>query len=367
MTPTPDKSSWLERLFEVSHGKGRQLGSMEGLRGLAVFMVFLVHYVTLAKPWLAPASLSARFADAFHNIGNTGVDLFFVLSGYLIYGTLIRKPYVLRNYFFRRFQRIYPAFLAVFALYFVLSWLYPVYSKISWGHPEAALIYVIQNLLLLPGMFAIEPVITVAWSLSYEVFYYLAVPTLIGSLRLRTWSRSNRLMLFLVMAIAAAAYCAATGATQIRLVMFIAGILLYELLEDEKYPRVDGLGLAALVLGLLSIEFLVQGPLRFVVLFVSFLVLCYAAFGCNGLVCRMFCWTPLRWLGNMSYSYYLIHGLALKIAFDLLSRLVPGRSDWIMEYWLLLPPMFMATLLPATLLFATIEKPFSLATSTVRR
>ena len=94
MTQTLARSGWLERLFEVSHGKGRQLRSMEGLRGLAVFLVFLVHYVTLAKPWLAPASFSTRVADGLHNIGNTGVDLFFVLSGYLIYGSLIRKPYI---------------------------------------------------------------------------------------------------------------------------------------------------------------------------------------------------------------------------------------------------------------------------------
>ncbi len=361
MTQTLDRSSRLERLFEVSHGKGQQLRSMEGLRGLAVFMVFVVHYVTLAKPWLAPSSLSARFADALHNIGNTGVDLFFVLSGYLIYGTLIRRPYVLRKYLSRRAQRIYPAFLAVFALYFVLSWLFPIHSKIPWGQPGAALIYVAQNLALMPGMFPIEPIITVAWSLSYEVFYYLAVPVLIGSLKLRAWKRRNRMALFLAMAVVLTAYCAMTGTTQIRLVMFIAGILLFEILEDETLPRFDGLGLVALVSGMLAIELLVEGPVRFVVLFVSFLGLCYGAFGCKGVVYGMFCWKPLRWLGNMSYSYYLVHGLALKIAFDLLSRAVPGQGVWVTGYWLMFPAMFMLTLVPATVLFATVEKPFSLA------
>src|SRR5262244_2354960 len=83
---------WLAERFELTRGdKGHNVGSMEGLRGFAVFLVFLVHYVTLIDPWIASASSLASFARALHSIGNAGVDLFFVLSGYLIYGSLISR------------------------------------------------------------------------------------------------------------------------------------------------------------------------------------------------------------------------------------------------------------------------------------
>jgi peptidoglycan/LPS O-acetylase OafA/YrhL len=144
--------------------------------------------------------------------------------------------------------------------------------------------------------------------------------------------------------------------------MFVAGILLFETLESGLFPRIDTLGLVALVVGMVLIDRAAFGPGRFVVLFVSFFLLCYASFRSEGLTNRLFCWTPLRWLGNMSYSYYLIHGLALKAAFLVLARIAEPIGAWgAAGCWSLLPPMFVITLVPAGLLFALVEKPFSLA------
>lgn len=350
----------LRALFEVGHGGHRQIRSMEGLRGLAVFLVFLVHYVTLLEPWLARETLTWAVAARLRGIGHAGVDLFFVLSGYLIYGTLIVKVRPVLPYLRRRMERIYPAFLAVFALYLVLSWLFPQESKLP-PDPGAAAAYVVANLLLLPGLFPIEPMITVAWSLSYELFYYLAMPTLIAALRLRHWTSPQRLLLFLALALAGLAWARWLGAGHVRLVMFVSGILLFETLEHWARPRLDKIGLVALVAGLVAFDQLPAGPARYAVLFVAFFVLCHAAFRSDGRTARLFCWTPLRWLGNMSYSYYLVHGLALKAAFLVLGRLLPPTAAWEGPgFWALLPLLFGLTLVPSALLFAYVERPFSL-------
>ena len=75
---------WLTQRFELSRGGGdHNVRPMEGLRGFAVFLVFLVHYATLISPWIAQPSALFNVATALHTIGNAGVDLFFVLSGYL--------------------------------------------------------------------------------------------------------------------------------------------------------------------------------------------------------------------------------------------------------------------------------------------
>jgi exopolysaccharide production protein ExoZ len=357
---------WLTQRFELSRGGGaHNVRPMEGLRGFAVFLVFLVHFVTLVQPWIEQQAALLQFAAAVHTIGNTGVDLFFVLSGYLIYGSLIGRAQPFLRFMSRRVERIYPAFTAVFVIYVLLSLLVPAQSKIpaSFG---AGLLYLLENFLLLPGLAPIEPLITVAWSLSYEMFYYLAIPLIIALLKLRERSVAWRVAFFALLALAIAAYCAVNGG-HVRLVMFIAGILLFEAVGRARVPTPGAaLGLASLAVGLACTLLPVQGSAGFTlkigILFVTFFVLCLACFRSpQSWLARSFSWTGLRWLGNMSYSYYLLHGLALNVAFRALSFVLPpGDYGWGL-FWLLLPPMFVVTLAPTALLFLVIERPFSLA------
>jgi peptidoglycan/LPS O-acetylase OafA/YrhL len=70
-----------------------------------VFLVFLVHYISLSRPLVARNSALETFASAVHTMGNTGVDLFFVLSGYLIYGSLMARPRPFVRFMSRRIER----------------------------------------------------------------------------------------------------------------------------------------------------------------------------------------------------------------------------------------------------------------------
>ena len=89
--------------------------------GYAGLLVFLVHHHTLFGGYLPPAGLVFKTSAFLHTIGNSGVDLFFVLSGYLVYGQIIRKPLSYWTFLRRRVARIYPAFLAVFVVYLCLA------------------------------------------------------------------------------------------------------------------------------------------------------------------------------------------------------------------------------------------------------
>ena len=71
----------LKEKLELDHGGHSPLLSMEGLRGIAVFLVFLVHYSALIKPWVGGES--TFLANLIHGLGNIGVDLFFVSWSYL--------------------------------------------------------------------------------------------------------------------------------------------------------------------------------------------------------------------------------------------------------------------------------------------
>jgi exopolysaccharide production protein ExoZ len=75
----------------------------------------------------------------------------------------------------------------------------------------------------------------------------------------------------------------------------------------------------------------------------------------------------VRWLGNMSYSYYLLHGLALKACFIVLAKALPVSHYGSWLFWALLPLMFGLTLIPTALLFLAVERPLSLAPNRARR
>lgn len=356
---------WRARLELGRVTNATNLRPMEGMRGVAVLLVFLVHYATLVSPWVPAGSPMARLLGAVHAVGNVGVDLFFVLSGCLIYGSLIEAKPRLGRYLWRRVRRIYPAFLAVFALYLALALGLGRGERIP-NEPLAGTLYVLENLLLLPGLLPIEPLITVAWSLSYEFFFYLLVPVVIAVADLRSRGRRWRMgFLALVTGLALAGFALWGG--PVRMTMFLAGMLLHEMLRCGWGWR-PGAGLVAGLLALAVPLVPAPGPawqaLRVGLIFLGFLGLCLAALRWpDEALGRALSWTPLRWMGNISYSYYLLHGLALQIFFAGLTRLLPasaGGGQWAAP--LLLLPAWLFTLPICLALFLAIERPFSLVT-----
>ena len=99
------------------------------------------------------------------------------------------------------------------------------------------------------------------------------------------------------------------------------------------------------------------------VLFLGYGFTVFCALGANHLLSHIFQWAPLRWLGNMSYSFYLTHGLPMHVVAMLVAR--THVETWVLGKQLLfiallLPVAFLSTCLCATVLFLLVEKPFSL-------
>ncbi|MDB6024377.1 MAG: hypothetical protein JWM68_600 [Verrucomicrobiales bacterium] len=352
---------------------------MEGLRGLAVLFVFLVHYHALFSGGIAEGSLTYHVSRCLSSIGHTGVDLFFVLSGYLIYGAVVSKPTNYPKFMKRRIQRIYPTFLCVFGIYLLISLVMPAENKIPKGLSQGA-IYLAQNLFLLPGMFDIVPFITVAWSLSYELFFYLFIPVVVAVLSMRRWPGFRRAIFFITGTAVLTVYCWITVFPHLRLIMFVAGILLYETIQSLKLAnrlsRQTELFLLFAIVGVFVINHFLSNLsllhiyeeggtgkywriVRQLLLFITFFTLTWACFTSRGLFKTLFSFTPLRWLGNMSYSYYLVHGLALKGVLIVLRKAAFFGNSTVM-FWMLLPIAMVVTLIISTLLFVLVEKRFSL-------
>src|SRR5579862_2112977 len=97
----------------------RSIPSLDGLRACSVAMVIVSHYLAYGS--------DPRFRfPKISWLGFSGVDVFFVISGFLITGLLVRESdktgnISLRNFYFRRFFRIFPPFY-VFMLVIAILW-----------------------------------------------------------------------------------------------------------------------------------------------------------------------------------------------------------------------------------------------------
>jgi peptidoglycan/LPS O-acetylase OafA/YrhL len=209
------------------------------------------------------------------------------------------------------------------------------------------------------------------------------LPVLVLGFGLRRWSAARRVVFCcgvaaVYLAVWWTAY-AATGAAwpvRFRLVTFVFGVGMYELLHSDWWKEPHGRkgelwALALLTVALAASYQLNVGnlaaldpPLRILleVLAVSlgFTTFLVYAIGHSGWIQRALVWTPLRWLGNMSYSYYLVHLAALHGAALVLPRVLPFSAVEPIPYIVAASASFGITAVAAVVLFVTVERPFSL-------
>ncbi len=160
--------------------KPARLTSIEAARGLAATAVVLYHVARhLDKAYGLPGLMS------LFQFGHAGVDLFFVISGFIIlfvHFEDIGRPGHLSHYLSRRFTRILPIYWVALGVTVALS--------VTGGHHLPSLPAFAWSAFLLPSH--AEPLLGVAWTLQYEVVFYAAFCVLIvdrraGLLLLLAW------------------------------------------------------------------------------------------------------------------------------------------------------------------------------------
>ncbi|GEM_PF-564797 len=137
-----------------------------GLRGLAAMMVLLAHILGgTAKHIYAQNDAYVQGIAGAWALGTFGVELFFIISGYVILPSAMR--YGAQQFALRRFLRLYP-------LFFVLSLFFIALNAITNAYPALnSTKAVISGLLFINLFTGTEQLTPNAWSLTYEVIFYL--------------------------------------------------------------------------------------------------------------------------------------------------------------------------------------------------
>jgi peptidoglycan/LPS O-acetylase OafA/YrhL len=168
----------------------RRIPELDGMRGMAIIVCLFFHYVTIAIVARPPELLG--YVHTTTRILWAGVDLFFVLSGFLIGGILLdarTSPNYFSTFYIRRFCRILPIFflfsiLVGIAYHFV----YPAFgAPVDWifagNVPWYANLSFAQNFWMAKLNTVGPPILAITWSLAVEEQFYLALPIIIRFVR----------------------------------------------------------------------------------------------------------------------------------------------------------------------------------------
>jgi peptidoglycan/LPS O-acetylase OafA/YrhL len=173
-------------VMEVGMASSGRIPELDGLRGLAVLLVVLHHFIPVQD-----AESHAGFVtslESFFHVGWTGVDLFFVLSGFLIGGILLdtrESPRYFRTFYIRRIHRIFPLYYLWIGVYFLIAYTPLVrHADVLAIAPDRWFIipvygFFLQNLAWSHGMSYSTPWLSTLWSLALEEHFYLVAPLVI--------------------------------------------------------------------------------------------------------------------------------------------------------------------------------------------
>ena len=153
-----------------------KLDSIQALRGLAALLVALYHCAGIQKESLDPSrTTEISLLSGFWDRGYAGVDLFFVISGFIMVYVTHDKTYNIKDigrFLYNRVTRIYPlwwVFALLMALYFLIS--YGQAAPPDRSSEINSLGYLIKSLLLIPQHHM--PILGVGWTLIHEVYFYI--------------------------------------------------------------------------------------------------------------------------------------------------------------------------------------------------
>lgn len=340
----------------------KPIQAFTGLRGLAALSVVAYHF----RDGLAEHVPS--FAISAAGEGFLAVDIFFILSGFVIY---LNYRWMFDDFNMRsakafvvaRFARIYPVHFFMSLLFLINPLTVLIFSKAKDLGSRYDLSYYFMNLLLVHnwGLTSRVEWNIPSWSISTEWFAYLMFPVFLMGIARKKKNPVVIVVEMLGLLAGLAAFFFFVGASSIGdsipqfgllrcLLEFLVGTGLcrFYLLTGTPGPRVN-LGLLALVLGLIATTIGFSLP-DYLLLPASFTLLILCLTSDRSLLCKALSWKPLLALGEISYSLYMVHYFVK----DWVKFATPEHAETSLTIFFLYLALALSA---ATLLYFAVEKP----------
>ncbi len=339
------------RLFR--HTMPQKIPQLDAVRGIAILLV-LIHNTD---------SFAALRLEAISTYGWMGVDLFFVLSGFLITGILLdskQSESYFKNFYARRCLRIWPLYYSLLIFMFlIVPHLHPadarnIFERSSpwWAYP----IFLQNFLVAVPAEAA--GALGVTWSLAIEEQFYLVWPLVV---RYCSAAQIKRLAVFVILASPVLRYLLVGHHVNIysnffcRLDGLMAGALLAVVLRSEnlvpaKYIRLAWAAfLIAACLAILAENQRVRWIAFSMTSLASVSLVYLSLFSPAKWIQRFFRNRFLTYTGTISYGLYLLHKIPLDISKEMHADRYPFVSIWV---------VLVASYVMAAISYAFLEKPF---------
>lgn len=348
----PDKQS----VAPIVNPATARIPQLDSIRGIAILLVILWHYFIVPMPNATPI---LAFIKKILSLSWSGVDLFFVLSGFLI-GSILLENKTSNNYYkvfyIRRACRIFPLYYAVVIIYIVV-----VSNDLFWSHPLNVLFYYdklpfagyltyTQNFFMLNASTFGPKLLDVTWSLAFEEQFYLLMPLFI---RLAPY---NKLPIYLILLIVLAPILRMLGLIldktgmaaffllPLRMDSLLLGVLTAYLLRYntvvqfvKKHFWFIKTAFLVIVTSLIALSLLssqnllrttFQGNVLFFLAVAYILLLLIFLFSENRFLKLISYNKLLRLIGMISYSAYLIHNPMIRICHIYLLNQSPKLTNY---------------------------------------
>lgn len=342
--------------------EGARVVAIDGLRGYLALGVLCHHFLTASNfamtgTWKAPENVF------FANLGPVAVQIFFFITAFLFYSRA-RKTVFWRDWlalYVNRLFRLAPLYLLVALLLIVVA-----FSRDGWhftapfSDNAIAIIRWLSLGLLGAGDINGNPltftiVAGVTWTLRYEWLFYFSLP-LVGIFCLVPY-RALRIAALVAM------FAAATVLPPVSLPGFTTAILsaflLGMLAEELSHMRISAVlkSPLAAVIGLSGLSVAMFSPLDgFHPVQLCGSALFFLPAVCGNSYFRILERRTSRWLGDISYSIYLVHGLVIYVTTQSLHAL--GLYPFGTATWLVMPLLAAIVVCFSRLTFLTVELPF---------
>jgi peptidoglycan/LPS O-acetylase OafA/YrhL len=328
MTTTGEPRDAVDRTLPPPADRAPTITALTGIRALAAAWVVFFHFRDPVLDLLP----GLRFLLPAARAGYLGVDVFFVLSGFVIahnYAQRVGSRPAYLGYLWARGARVYPVHLVTTLLMALLAVPYPTEPGVQNATPTN----IVANVFMLQALPGVRGVNVPSWSVCCEVAAYLVFPVL-AWWALRRSARVAATWAVLVLGLGTVALAFLTQAGMSTrwpriCIEFTVGVLLWAWWRDRRRAsaRWDVAAIGC-VLGVVALSYLTADVSFLAVpLLALFVVSCASV---TGPVARLLGSRPMQWGGRVSYSLYLSHNLV----FVVLRHLVPWTDYVDAALWL---------------------------------